>query len=96
MRGAAESFVRGLFGTRQQVTYAVVGAYVYILVKAAMAAQTVADHVALLNAAWPAMGIALGAWLGDKVREQSAAPGTQKTVETRVVEVNKPVNGVQP
>lgn len=69
LKGAFQSFLFGLFGTRQQMAYALVGSYVYILLRAVAAAKTIADYVALLNAAWPAVAIALGAWLGDKVRE---------------------------
>lgn len=73
--GAFLSFVRGLFGTRQQLTYAVVGSYVFVLLRGALAAKTSSDYVALMNVAWPGVLLVLGAWMGDRHLERKAANG---------------------
>lgn len=62
-------FLSDASSTRIQITYAVVGTYVALMVKGIIISTTVPDVVAVLNAAWPGVGLVLLNYFGGRVLE---------------------------
>jgi len=68
-------FLADLSSTRIQITYAVVGSYLALLIKGLLIAHSVSDLVALLNVAWPGMAVVLATYLGGKhIEAQQQVP----------------------
>lgn len=60
-------FFSDLWSTRIQMTYALVGVYVWAVARTIQLARTSADLISLVKAMWPVMALVLGAYFGHKV-----------------------------
>lgn len=67
LKESLRKFVADLFSTRIQITYLVVGTYMYVTLRTASMMRTVEDGVALLNALWPGVGLVLATYFAGKV-----------------------------